>query len=465
MIGMTARGVRRLRKLRIWLPAAAVGAALVALNLYAVARPARIDLTSAGVYSIGPETRRVLASVAAPVAITFFYDVRSKNLLDAKALLDQYAAAAPAISVRAVDPVLRPAEARRYNVQFAGTAIFESGARRVVVNGGTEADFTNGLIRVTRAAAQRICFTDGHLESDPFSLKSHDHFEGDMGQAHSHSTGGRALELHERHGMGMARDALETLGYEVTQALLIKGPRQLDGCSVVVVASPQRAFLAEEVAQLRAWLAAGGKAIFMLEPFVNDGLDEVLADFGIAIARDPVHDEDSHYWTDAGTPAVRRYPRHPITRNLALTFFPGAGSLAPVPGRPPAGTKVTPLLQTSARSRSATAAEFAPRILAVQASREVSAEKSDKLAEIVVIGDGDFATNSFFHILGNGALFLNAAGVLAGRHELVDISPRNYEVPRMRLTNWQMQLTFALSTIILPVGMLLLGAFAWWRRR
>lgn len=458
---------RWLRRAALLLPVLALLSLVVAANLLAVVNNRRLDLTNAGVYTIGDMTRRVLVELEVPVSVVFFYDLRNRAMLDAKALLDQYAAATPLLQVTGVDPTLQPAVARRYNVTFAGTAIFESEGRRVVVHGGSETDFTNGLIRVTAQGAQRVCFTDGHVESDPFSLQSHDHFEGAMGQGHSHSSGGRRLDLHERHGMGMAREALETLGYEVRKVQLLSGPDALADCTLVVVASPQSAFDPREVEQLRRYMLGGGKAIFLLEPFVDAGLGPILQDFGLTVGRQVILDPVQHYWTDPGTPAVTSYTRHKLTRNLPLTFYPGAGEVSPLPGGLPNDVTAAPLVETSDQAvldgideapRNRTLVAIATKALPVEG-------EPNRAAQLVLIGDGDFATNSFFPILGNGTLFLNAVSVLAEQERLVDITPRNYELPRITLSNRQMQLTFVVSTILLPGLLLLAGVVVWWRRR
>ena len=462
---------RGLARLKFLVPALALAAVAVAINLWALDHPKRWDLTSAGVYSIGPQTQRVLDELKQPVAVTFFYDLRSKEMNDARALLEQYAARSSRFTVRTFDPALAPAEARRAQVQFAGTAIFESAGRRVVVNGGSEADFTNGLIRVTAQGEQTVCFTDGHVEADPQSLKSHDHFEGDMGAGHSHSSGGRALVVHERHGMGMARDALTTLGYAVRMVTLVTGPNALAGCTVVVIAGPQQAFLAAEVTQLQAYAAAGGRLIALVDPFVDSGLAPLFADFGLKLEHRLVLDDQSHYWTDPATPAVSNYPRHKMTRNLPLTFFPGAASLVPLRSTASSGeVRLTPLVQTSDRARSEPIppdtgkTDVGLQTIAVLASKKLGGSDS-KHAELVLVGDVDFATNSFFHVLGNGALFLNAVSVLADQQQLIDITPRQYELPRVQMTNAQMRTTFVLSTIVLPLAAVAMAVFVGWRRR
>lgn len=475
---MNLSRARLTRLLALALPALALIAVAAAANLWVVAHPQRVDLTSGGVYSIGPQTQKVLAALRTPVTVTFFHDLRSKEMTDALALLKQYAAQTPQLTLKAFDPALAPAEARRQQVQFAGTAVFESAGRRVVVNGGSETDFTNGLIRVSAQGNQTVCFTEGHVEADPQSLSTHDHFEGEMGSGHSHSSGGRTLVMHERHGMGMARDALQTLGYSVRSVALVRGPGQLAGCTVVVIAAPQQAFEPAEVEQLRRWALAGGRLIALIDPFVASGLDALFAEFRLQVERRLVLDDQSHYWTDAATPAVSTYPKHKITRSLPLTFYPGAAPLAPLPARGASGAgtevRLTPLVQTTdaARSEAITPDGKPPepglQTLAALATRLLPAEAGgpgERRAELLLVGDGDFASNSFFHVLGNGALFLNAVSYLAEQDRLIDITPRNYELPRVQMSNGQMRATFILSTLVMPALALGLSLLAWWRRR
>ena len=70
-------------------------------------------------------------------------------------------------------------------------------------------------------------------------------------------------------------------------------------------------------------------------------------------------------------------------------------------------------------------------------------------SRIAVVGDADFATNSFFHILGNGNLFLNTVNYLAAQENLIGIEPRTYDLPRVNLTNRQIKGTFFLSVVLL----------------
>jgi ABC-type uncharacterized transport system involved in gliding motility auxiliary subunit len=86
-------------------------------------------------------------------------------------------------------------------------------------------------------------------------------------------------------------------------------------------------------------------------------------------------------------------------------------------------------------------------------------------SRVAVIGDSDFATNSFFHIMGNGKLFLNTVNYLASQENLIGIEPRTYDLPRVNLTNRQMKGTFFLSIVLIPALMALVGIAVWWKQR
>jgi ABC-type uncharacterized transport system involved in gliding motility auxiliary subunit len=86
-------------------------------------------------------------------------------------------------------------------------------------------------------------------------------------------------------------------------------------------------------------------------------------------------------------------------------------------------------------------------------------------SRIAVVGDSDFATNSFFHILGNGNLFLNTVNYLAAQENLIGIEPRSYDLPRVNLTNRQMKGTFFLSVVLIPALLAVVGIAVWWKQR
>jgi ABC-type uncharacterized transport system involved in gliding motility auxiliary subunit len=95
----------------------------------------------------------------------------------------------------------------------------------------------------------------------------------------------------------------------------------------------------------------------------------------------------------------------------------------------------------------------------------VKASKPGTRSRIAVVGDSDFATNSFYHIMGNGKLFLNTVNYLASQENLIGIAPRTYDLPRVNLTNRQINGTVFLSIVLIPLAMALIGFAVWWRQR
>ena len=469
---------------------------LVALSYLSMRFPVRFDLTTTKAFSLTDPTVQMLKRLDRPVHVVFFADPMMRDTVE---IYQQMARETDKLTVEFYDPMLNPAQARMRGVEFAGTAIYESEGRKMQVNGPTETDIANGILRISQGFQQTVCFLDGHGEPDPFSLESHDHSEGNPG--HTHGIGAKVVN-HERHGMAKARIGLETLNYAVKKISLLQAGADLKQCTVLVMAGPKSPLLENEIKAIDRYLADGGNAFFMLDPFIRTGLEPIVREFGVILDDDIVIDEASHFWTDVSSPAVTDYNRHEITRDLPLTFYPGARSLSPTPQRVP-GTSVRPVVNSSKSSYGGTnrdRVEFnkekdqaGPLTIMVAVNRKaefvetteiVTGDHKAKNAErpsplqpaaapdahiknsrVIVVGDSDFATNSFFHILGNGTLFLNAVNYLAAQENLIGLEPRARDAPRVNLTNRQMKATFFLAVILIPALLAAVGVAVWWKQR
>ena len=464
----------------------------VAIGYLSTRFPMRFDLSEQKEHSLSKQTINMLQHLDKPVHVNFFHDSAMRETTELYELMQKET---PKLTVEFHDPMLNPAQARLSGVQFAGTALMQSEGRKLTINGPTEVDIANGIMRISQGVTQRVCFLDGHGEADPYSIESHDHAEGAPG--HSHGLGEKMI-VHEQHGMAKARAALEAMNYSVEKIALLKGGSTLDNCALLVVAGPKSALLASEIEAIGTYLDGGHNAIIMVDPFVETGLDAVLAKFGIVAGKNIVIDPTSHFWADISSPAVTDYNRHQITDKLPLSFFPGALSLAPTPKQPP-GVSVSPLINSSKASFAETTADRAEftegqdmagpiTMMAISNRRPETAKNAAailselrgekvtantpppetfnfKRARVVVIGDSDFATNSFFHIMGNGKLFLNSVNYLASKENLIGVEPRTFDRPRVNLTNRQMKGTFFLSVILIPLLLAVIGTAVWWRQR
>ena len=217
---------------------------------------ARWDMTASREHSLAPQTIHMLKSVDKPVHITFFHD---RGMRETVELYQQIVAQNDKMTIEFFDPMLNPSQAKLRGVEFPGTALMESEGRKITVNGPTETDIANGILRVTQGKQQMACFTDGHGEPDPFSLESHDHTEGEAGHAHGLET---KVVAHENHGMAKARNALEAMNYLVEKVALMKSAGDLSRCSVLIIIGPQLPFLPAEIKIVDSFLHNGGNALF-----------------------------------------------------------------------------------------------------------------------------------------------------------------------------------------------------------
>ena len=76
-----------------------------------------------------------------------------------------------------------------------------------------------------------------------------------------------------------------------------------------------------------------------------------------------------------------------------------------------------------------------------------------------------FAANAFFPYASNGDLAVSMIRWLAEDTATPLLKPEAYSLPEMRLTHRQMQVTFLLVEVLLPLSVMLFGAAVWWRRR
>ena len=109
-----------------------------------------------------------------------------------------------------------------------------------------------------------------------------------------------------------------------------------------------------------------------------------------------------------------------------------------------------------------------PLSMAVAVTKEVkpAGEKGPATkARLVVVGDSDFAVNSYFSMQGNGNLFLNMLSWLASDEDLISIRPKAPEDRRVILSQSQQRRLLYLTVFILPGAVLVAGISVWQRRK
>ncbi|MEC7901172.1 MAG: DUF4350 domain-containing protein [Acidobacteriota bacterium] len=301
-------------------------AVIVLLNFMGARNEYRYDASEQSIFSIAPQTASLLEGLANDIHVLAFF--RENEGQAAENLLDTYTAGSDRFSYEMVDPDQRPEMAQQYEVTQYGTLVIVYGDNSTRVNDLSEEVLTNALVRITGAETKRIYFVTGHGEPDITARETPD-------------------------GLGQLAASLENEGAEVVPLLLATVPDVPADASLLIVASPQRPFLENEIESLGRYLDRGGRAWILLEPQRSDELVPLLAERGIIVGDNVVIDVVVQLLAgpSAGVePVVSDYGFHPITEQFNQnTVFRIVRSIEPA-GELPDGITASTLASTSSNS-------------------------------------------------------------------------------------------------------------------
>jgi hypothetical protein len=450
----------------------ALGLALLA-NIALYRHDAHFDATVSGRFTPPPELETIAHSLQHDVVLTYFYNRRDGYADAAKQALSVVARRHPHLRVRVLDLDTELAAARDYGVKLYNTAVVEAEGRRTQIENTVDLrQMAYAIERVLQRRVQTVCFITGHGE--PYA-PGHVHY-GHVETLGGDQPGRSDILEAPSDGLDRLKLAIETIGYRdraVAPATLSAIP---EDCAVVADFGATSAYAPAEVQVLKDYLLRGGHALLAYDPRfrVAPELASLLDEVGFAIGDGVVVDPLNHYGTDQEQAAVPYYPPHPITERIALTVFTGARPIrlrGPVAGLAAAelvatskDSYVRPLDATAPRPADATASAPGPRLLAAAAQGIWPGARLSPF-RLVLVGNASFATNAFFPYASNGDLAVSMIRWLAEDTATPLLKPETYSLPEMRLTHRQMQVTFLLVEVLLPLSVMLFGAVVWWRRR
>jgi ABC-type uncharacterized transport system involved in gliding motility auxiliary subunit len=448
----------------------------------------RWDLTKNKRYSLSDQTRKILGNLKDEVKLTYFQ--YTADMAFGQDRLKQFESASAKLKVEYVDPRRNPTRARAYGVDRVPTLVLERGAQRETVQGESEQEIVNGLIKVTREGKKSVCFAEGEGEKD--------------------------IDDSSERGFSAAKSLLEKSQYGTQKVILLREKKVPENCTILVVSGPQKDLLPQAVDPIRDFVKAGGKAFVMVDPEFQEpysNLTGLLRDWNLETRKDVVVDVSGIgqlFGTGELTPIAAQYPYHEITRDFrVMTAYHEARSL-----EPGSGTKEGVFAQKLVETSSASWAESdlalkgpvdakgkddrqGPISLAAVATvrppepspspspaaspspspspspsaspgegeQEEKPEEKKPEGRVVAFGDSDWASNALLGFQGNKDLFLNAIAWLSQDTDLISIRPREPDDQRLFLTANQSQNVWLFSVILIPGLFVAMGIGAWWRRR
>jgi len=434
---------------------------VVMLNYISYQHYYQVDITKNKRFSLSSQTKKVLKQFKGKLRFVLFEKKGSLVQEDAKTLFRQYAYLKPSIKIRHLDVDQNPDVAKKYGVKIQGTLVILSGKRTQKVESVTERGITNALLKLTQNNVKNIYFVEGHGE--------------------------RGLDVTERDGFKEVRKALEEQTYKVKKFNFFERPSVPIDCSVLVIAGPQKEYLPEEIQAIDDYLNRGGRCLFMLDPHAGAFSKYLNDNWGIIPGDDIIVDRMGKLMGgNELSPVVMAYGDHDITRDFRYyTFFPLSRSITI---KSKDDVKYFSLAVTTPASWAETdykkdTYEYTegkdikgPVSLVLAAKKTVllgdnnKSQKGKTLpkeAEIVVVGDSDFATNTNISVsqMGNKDFLLNIISWLSDQGELISIRPRENLVGELTVTADQAALVWLIVIIILPSVWIIKGVVEWVKRR
>ena len=445
---------------------------LVFVNLLSYRHNLRFDHTATGYYTLAPQTEQVVSQLPREVKITAFLATAEESRSEFENLIEGYLSLSDQIKLTYVDPFKNPAITKQYGVTAEGTIVIESGNNETKVNKHTEENITNGIIKVIKDEEKFVYFLEGHGE--------------------------KSISTEEKEGYSQIKNSLEKNGFTVKTLLLLGMGKVPDEADLLIINGPVKPLVPEELELLRAWLSQGGSLFILLDPpaqtKITTGLENLVREWGINMDNDIIIDPMARLsGGDFAAPIIKHYGKHGITKNFTLpTIFL---LLRSVTSKTFEDVVISELLFSgpdswAEKDMKADKVRFdegvdqkGPIPIAVAATRQYGtkkaseapakkkdAESSDETekeikANMVVVGDSDFASNNYVNLYGNGDFFLNTVSWLLKEDTLISIRAKERKSSPLTLSATQGNVLFVVGTVIIPLIVAGLGTIIWWRRR
>jgi ABC-type uncharacterized transport system involved in gliding motility auxiliary subunit len=432
---------------------------------------AQFDWTATGRNTLSEASVKVLQLVKEPVSITSYARDSNKTLREQVSdLVSRYSRVNPNVKLAFVNPDTHPDKTREMGITLDGEMVVAYGGRNEKVQEFTEAALTNALQRLLQARDQNLVFLEGHGERSP------------LGQAN--------------FDLGQFGEELKRKGVHAVQLNLAKTPDIPANTNALVVAGPQTSLLPGEVALLQDYVKKGGNLLWLAEAGDLRGLQPLAEQLGVKFLPGTVVDASTQVFgiSDPTFALVVEYPYHPITQNFqSMTLFPMASALETAKD---GEFRYTALLKTLARSWTETGPvegeirfnadsgeKEGPLTLGVAITRDIKpenqapavpddkkpagqeAESKPREQRLVVLGDGDFLSNTYLGNGGNLNLGLNLVQWLAHNDAFINIPAKTAGDTTLDLSQIATGLIGVGFLLLLPALLVGTGGWIWFRRR
>jgi len=423
--------------------------------------------------SLNEISLKLLQTLDGPIEIVS-YTNNNQIKQSVRELIKRYQRIKPDISLSFIDPDSDPEKIRGLNISVDGEMLLHYEGRKENLTQLSEQDVSNTLHRLLRAQQRKILFITGHGE------------RASEGQA-NFDLGNFTRHLNKQGFL------LESINLAANLSKTQVVPKDT---SVLVIAGPQTALLPAEVDQIITYINSGGNLLWLGEPLnvssnhAMHGLKPLAERLGIEFLDGVVVDPGTQNY-DISRPdyaIVTEYPQHPINEGFSsITLFPQAAGIErlstffeeqvtekePNEALPSQDFNMTAFLVTIEQSWIETSAirdsvHFSdlldisgPITIGMALERQLT----DKQQRIVVMGDGDFLSNTFLGNAANLTMGLNIINWLSHDEQFINIPTRIKDDILLDISAQKLSLLGSFFLLGIPSLLALSGTLIWFKRR
>ncbi len=400
---------------------------------------------------------KLLQQIPAPVTITTF--IPDGNLLSnrqyIKELVAKYQKYKDNITLKIINPDTDPDLVRQLKVTNYGEVVVEYEGRNEHITQLKEQTLTNTLQRLLRQGERRLLFVNGHGERKP------------NGQANFDWNNFAAK--------------LKIKGI-TTGLLKLNETPDIPDVAAILIVSPQADFLAGEVKLITDYVKRGGNLLWVHEPGKSlFGLQPLADLIGVSFYPGTIVDPTAQMMNvnDPSFALITSYPSHAITRDFQyMSIFPKAVGINF--SNVKESWLVKPFLQTVPRSWSETgilkgAIDYnadkdivGPLTIGLALTRKDNDKQNKenvKKQRIVILGDGDFLSNTYLGNQGNLNIGHNIINWISNDDNFISIPSSSAVDSQIIISDLVGALIGLFFLVIMPLALLISGTLIWYKRR
>lgn len=423
------------------------------------------DWTATNRNTLSEASIKLLQQIPGPIKITSF--IPEGNLLSnrqyTQKLIEKYKKYKSDITLEFINPDTAPDKVRQMKITSYGEVVVEYQGRNEHINQLKEQTLTNILQRLLRQGERRLLFITGHGERNP---------------------GGRA-----NFDWNNFSDKLSVKGITTEQIKLNETPR-IPEVAAIVIASPQVDYLPGEVKLIMDYVKRGGNLLWVQEPGASlYGLQPLADLLGIKFLSGTIVDPTAQMLNvnDPSFSVVTSYPQHTITRDFKyISIFPRAVGIDHSSVND--NWVAEAFLQTVSRSWSETGVlkgavdynagqdivgpltiglslSYKARNKNNSAGKKENENQEKKKQRIIILGDGDFLSNTYLGNQGNLNIGHNIVNWISNDDSFIQIPTSNAPDSQISISELLGAFIGLFFLIILPLGLLISGTLIWLKRR